>query len=313
MEQNKKVIFIGGSSYSGSTMLDMMVANSREGFSVGEVHALFRPYRAHHLHPLCGCEDPSCNFWHQISTCNENRLYKTIFSVLPEVNFIVDSSKHPLWIKQQAENLQKQNIGVYHLLIWKKPEAFAHSMLKRKRKRWHRAWKNYYRLYFSLIDDFLSIPYSALTKDPDKTLQDICKKTCLPYNEDRKNFWHKQHHTLFGNRSAKIHLSTKPQECNEHTLNINRQHQTIYHDETYYQEIPHSVINRIESDPIIQNILVSLNGKNGSSKIKKEEIRYSPLEMVITIWRWQMRRLMFRKTGKYCKIFKIHNNAAGRQ
>ena len=37
----KKVIFIGGSSYSGSTFLDMMLSSGDNGFTAGEVSALF--------------------------------------------------------------------------------------------------------------------------------------------------------------------------------------------------------------------------------------------------------------------------------
>lgn len=53
----KTAIFIGGSSYSGSTLLDMMLASGEDGFSAGEVSALFYPYRPHHINPECvnGC------------------------------------------------------------------------------------------------------------------------------------------------------------------------------------------------------------------------------------------------------------------
>ena len=58
----KKVIFIGGTSYSGSTFFDMILANDPKGFSCGEVNALFNPYRPHHTDPLCGCGDINCDF-----------------------------------------------------------------------------------------------------------------------------------------------------------------------------------------------------------------------------------------------------------
>ncbi len=45
----KKVIFITGTGRSGSTLLDMMLGNDPKGISLGEVVALFRPYRPHHL------------------------------------------------------------------------------------------------------------------------------------------------------------------------------------------------------------------------------------------------------------------------
>ena len=62
----KKVIFVGGTSFSGSTFLDMMLANGEEGFSAGEVYALFYPYRPGHINPQCCCGDPSCTIWKDI-------------------------------------------------------------------------------------------------------------------------------------------------------------------------------------------------------------------------------------------------------
>ena len=45
----RMVIFVGGTSFSGSTLVDMMLANDPAGLSCGEVYAIFYPYRRHHL------------------------------------------------------------------------------------------------------------------------------------------------------------------------------------------------------------------------------------------------------------------------
>ena len=44
----KQVIFVGSTSYSGSTFFDMTLGNDPTGFSCGEVYAFFHPFRPHH-------------------------------------------------------------------------------------------------------------------------------------------------------------------------------------------------------------------------------------------------------------------------
>ena len=300
----KKVIFIGGSSYSGSTMLDMMLANSPEGFSVGEVHALFHPFRPHHFNPECGCANTDCDFWFQVREAGEKNLYKTIFSLLPKISFIVDSSKDPWWIKKQSQILQAQGIEIRHLLIWKEPAAFAHSMLKRQRKGWMKSWKNYYQLYFSLISDYSSVAYSELVQNPDEILHKLCNQISIPYHQNQKKFWQKQHHTLFGNDSAKIHLQgetsppsptsddTSIRERNEH------KYRSIYHDISYLESLPSMVRRAIESDPDLEKIISVLK-----TDITIADIQYSTKQIVAARVRWLLKRLCGKLCGRYWWIF----------
>jgi hypothetical protein len=304
---SKKVIFIGGSSYSGSTMLDMMIANSPVGFSVGEVHALFRPFRPHHFEPECGCGNRDCDFWLQVHKSGEEQLYETIFKLLPKVSFIVDSSKDPFWIKKQTKLLQRKDIEVYNLLIWKEPASFAHSMIKRKRKGWERAWKNYHKLYFTLIDNYMLVPYSYLAQRPDQVLENLCKKCGLDYYQDKKNFWQKRHHTLFGNDSAKIHLySTNSNDFEQYrdkleSNNDNSYHRSIYHDNSYLNTLPLVVRERIKSDPVllaITRVLRDIKNKN-----KVEQIHYSSVQIFFAKTKWIIKKLTGYILGRYWYLY----------
>jgi hypothetical protein len=201
----KKVIFIGGTSYSGSTFFDMILANDSRGFSCGEVHALFHPYREHHYAPLCGCGDKNCKIWDRVKADGERNVYRTIFELNPHVNFIVDSSKDPFWVSRQIEYLQEDNIESRNLLIWKTPTEMIASCEKRGHgKHWAKKWINYHRLYFSLIDHFATCPYQSLVQDP-KALKNICDYIGISFFTEKINYWEGLHHTLFGNTSAKIH------------------------------------------------------------------------------------------------------------
>ena len=303
----KKVIFIGGSSYSGSTMLDMMMANSKEGFSVGEVHALFRPFRPHHFKPECGCGNADCDFWLRAREAGERRLYAMIFKFLPDISFIVDSSKDPWWIKTQTKYLRQNGIEVYHLLIWKEPAAFAHSMVKRKRQGWERSWKNYYRLYLSMIDDYSAVPYSELARHPDQVLQDLCAFCGLEYQPGKEKFWQKQHHTLFGNDSAKIHLhkssSNDFDRVREKLAESDNKsgHQSIYYDTAYKSSLTDNDRVAIESDFYFNAITSVLKNEVVPDRIKT--ICYSPFQLALARIRWASKAVAGRVLGRYRQIY----------
>jgi len=301
----KKVIFIGGSSYSGSTMLDMMMANNPDGFSVGEVHALFHPYRPHHFNPECGCSNPKCDFWFKVRKEGKEHLYETIFTLLPDISFIVDSSKNPWWIQKQSDLLERQGIEVYHLLIWKEPASFAHSMLKRNQKNWEKAWKNYYRLYLTLFERYISIPYSDLAQFPEQVLREVCSKCGLTYHEGMEKFWEKQHHTLFGNDSAKIHLHGDDLAIKHQSSLFQSSvqgHRTIYHDTSYLKSLSPEINQVIEADPNFNNILLLLNGARNSD-ISLETFRFPSRKVAEIKVRHQCRSLLGKLFGRFWRIF----------
>jgi hypothetical protein len=304
----KKVLFIGGSSYSGSTMLDMMMANSPDGFSVGEIQALFHPYRPHHFSPVCGCGNPECGLWKRVLASGEERLYQTIFNEFPEVSFIVDSSKNPWWIHRQTSTLEKQGIMVHHLLIYKEPAAFAHSMVKRGRKTWRRAWKNYYRLYFSLIENFFPVPYKGLAQKPSETISSICRSCGLEFHQDRERFWEKQHHTLFGNDSAKIHLYSE-KNTNYHVVSsklphqvpVDDRHQTIYYDNKVFEKLPDDVKREITADRQLLHIQSLLSGEKASKDVNA--LVYTPFQLNLKRFLNYSELLAGRILGRFFRLF----------
>ena len=202
----RKVIFIGGTAYSGSTFLDMMLSNSPKGFSCGEVHALFYPYRKHHIDYKCGCGDTSCELWRIVKQRGVKCLYQTIFEMHPEIEFIVDSSKDSLWIRDRTADLKGTGIEIKNILIWKAPDEYFSSRIKRKKiQRSERTWLNYHKIYFANVKHWRAIRYADLARSAE-VLKLLCEKLEIPYFSGKEKYWEKTHHTLFGNTSAKIHL-----------------------------------------------------------------------------------------------------------
>ena len=206
LNSNRQVIFIGGTSYSGSTLLDMILAHGRGGFSCGEVSATFHPYRRKHIHYLPHAGEAIQIRWDRLIAAGPNAFYSMIFSELPNIQRVIDSSKDPLWIAKRSAALEAQGIATRHVLIWKTPAEFYGSRKKRGRQRnWERAWINYHRHYFRHVRNFASISYKTLVTDQ-QALAILCDYLRIPYFSGKREYWRSHYQTLFGNASAKRHL-----------------------------------------------------------------------------------------------------------
>ena len=303
----KKVIFVGGTSFSGSTFLDMILANDPRGFSCGEVRALFHPWRPHHINPECGCGDVNCRIWQQVLENGEKNLYKTIFSLF-DVDFILDSSKDLFWIKKQMRYLSRQNLDVKNVLIWKTPLELACSFKKRDRlKEWKKSWINYHRAYLTLIESHMAVKYSDLTQD-EKVLIRLCEYLEIPYFPEKTNYWEKTHHTLFGNTSAKIHLysrdSEKFEKGREKLMHgsgrsdkiASDHHRSVYYDTVKDQSLIDFVKRELDSDENFRRVadVISLNGK-ADGFIHRDKIKVSSMTLnAIKLRKWLSNQLFSR-------------------
>ena len=200
----KKVIFIGGTSYSGSTMLDMILANDPRGYSLGEIVAIFRPWRRHHHEEIERIKgDP---IWGEIYRQGERELYANLFEKFPWIDFFVDSSKNPFWISSQMKYLISHGIDYENVLIYKSPQELAHSFARRgKLSRLKKSVGSYYKLYLYLIREFIAISYKQVVLD-DEPLISLCELLGIGYFAGKKEFWRKAHSTFFGNNRARIHV-----------------------------------------------------------------------------------------------------------
>lgn len=204
----KRAIFIGGTSYSGSTLLDMLLSNDINGFSCGEVHALVNPLRRYHFSPRCGCGKISCTAWSELGPGTDN-IHEKIFCRNKSICFLVDSSKTVDWLERNGRRLAERGCDVQYVLIWKTPEGFRQSRSKRgEQKGWARGWIYYHRLFLDRLTPCTTVRYSDLVNDPE-TLPQLCSALGLSYFKGKERYWEREQHTLFGNSSAKIHLHSE--------------------------------------------------------------------------------------------------------
>lgn len=263
----KKVIFIGGTAYSGSTMLDMILSYDEKGYSLGEVNALFRPYRPHHFDEINAVKKNK--MWNNILEAGEKDLFKNIFNSHPNIEFLVDSSKDPFWIADQSRRLQKnEQIEVKHILIYKTPMEIAHSYQKRNLyEKWERSWVNYYRLYFSLVGDFKTISYEDLVTNTE-ILKTTCEYLDISYFSNKQEFWNKKQTTFFGNNRTRFHTDNLDQKGEEKRGIDRDEHRKIYYKKVDDEEIIQKVETRIHQNHFIPMVLSTLtNNKIPAGKL----------------------------------------------
>jgi hypothetical protein len=300
----KKVIFVAGTSYSGSTLLDLILSNDIRGFSCGEVYALFIPYRVHHLNPECICGDPDCEIWKKLKIVGKRRLYERLFQYFKEIDFLVDSSKNYIWIKDQIELLKLKNHNFKNVLIWKNPMEFALSCLKRnKMNSWREEWLRYHKKYFAIVKEFYAVRYSDLVRDTNKTLQQLCHKLEIEHFDGKEHYWNKKHHTLFGSKTATSHLTdfntkNKKKIKNQEKRNIDNKirHRTLFYKEPKGNLLLDQITEEIKKDKEIKKIMKILENK--SEGVQTDFIIYNSSKMNLSLtyekYIMQIRSLIFR-------------------
>jgi len=228
----KKVIFIGGTSYSGSTLLDMILANSNKGYSLGEVYRIFYPCRIHHFQEIDILKNERLG--QKILTGGKKRLYENIFNYFPKIEFVVDSSKDPYWIYLQKKYLQKTDIRCSNVLIYKTIPELAHSFEKRgELSKLEKTISSYYRNYLYYVKNFQSISYRDLVEDG-TALEHLCHFLEIDYFEGKRKYWNKIHQTFFGNNRARIHTDNLKFRGEKNLKNLQKEgRKKIYYNPPY--------------------------------------------------------------------------------
>jgi len=281
-----KVIFVGGTSFSGSTAFHLMLANDPAGFACGETESLFFPQRDGHVRRLHDCRPESLGVWQQAYAAGAERVYAHLFDSQPDVEFIVDSSKNAHWIRMQNELLRQQGIDVDNLLIWKTPLEFAQSRKKRKMLAgWQKEWRNAHRVYLTLIERWCAVRYQQLAAAPDTVLPATCTKLEIPYFADKADFWQKESHHLGGNYSARVHLH-QDNEAERYSSQWIADDRMQHHQQVYYKAVEDraladKVAAAVNDDPmfgVIEAALVNNDIVTASDFVPVPQLHISAVE-----------------------------------
>jgi hypothetical protein len=180
-------------------MLDLMLGNSPDAFSCGELGCFYRPVKSHHFSPNCVCATNPCPIWSRLVDVSPKRAHATLARELG-VRFVIDSTKELSWLVDTYGWARRAGLSIRTVLIWKDPVDLAFSYWKRGHSLgfWRSYFVNYHTRLLSLGIPFVSTNYGQLVSTPGPTLERICGSVGMDYLPGRERFWEKPQHELVG-------------------------------------------------------------------------------------------------------------------
>jgi hypothetical protein len=211
----KTVIFVGGTARCGSTLIDLILGNDPRGFSLGEVYAVFHPWRTHHFDVKCACGVYPCRIWEEVRTLHERDLYARLFERL-DLDFIVDSSKRLTWIIDQNMRLRRAaDTRCHNVFFYKDPTLSYHSWWKRGLRDIGEV-ADKYRYYTNAMRaglPMVTVNFDWFVAEGEAALKLLCNRLNIPWFEGKMRFWQKEHHHAFGSFGPRRQLFDKEHAC----------------------------------------------------------------------------------------------------
>jgi Sulfotransferase family len=234
-----KVIFIAGTSHSGSTLLDLMLNAHPDIVSVGEVENLHQQVAFKRARQKtfrrCSCGAPSlweCEFWSRVNEetlrtaskslaeldvrdyrgSNWNHAPNTVlFEAISEAsrkNFVVDSSKSP---RRLAYLLQHSGLEVHPVHLIRNPQGQICSVAK-KHGGFLKHIVRYELVHQQIRRQLASVPHSVvryedLVLDPERTLGGVLEPLGLIYHPRQLSWAEQVKHNVAGNRMRRQQTS----------------------------------------------------------------------------------------------------------
>jgi hypothetical protein len=212
------LINICGPSYSGTTMLELMLANAPDAFCCGEVAFWFRPLRTNHLILKCDCGADPCEIWERFKQLPEREFHTAVFNTLG-VKYVTDSSKDLSWVVDANRWALESGHEVVNLVLRKSPEAFLYSYWKRRPKRPFHIMLWWYRRYYARLSQlglpYATVNYHRLSASPAEQLESASRVAGVEYHSGQEQFWKKTHHLLFGNLGTRQQIGRSDAEIRE--------------------------------------------------------------------------------------------------
>ena len=226
-----RVIYIAGTSHSGSTLLDLMLNAHPEIFAGGEVLKLNRQLQVKNTrkgtYAPCACGAPSlwqCAFWSRVDERTRATVGRSlidldmldhserdaaraanavVFKAMSEISgktFVVDSSKLP---KRLSYLMRLEELEIYPIHLIRDPRAQIHSV-RRKHGGLLKHIFRYELIHAQIRRTLKSVPHSVvryedLVQDPEATLRSVLQPLGLNFDPRQLAWAEAEKHEVAGN------------------------------------------------------------------------------------------------------------------
>ena len=226
-----RVIYIAGTSHSGSTLVDLMLNAHPAIFASGEVLKLNRQLKIKDArrgtHAPCSCGAPSlweCRFWSAVDRRTRETSGKSlvdldmldyreldaasapnavVFKAIAEVSgksFVVDSSKLP---GRLSYLMRLKDLDVYPVHLVREPKVQINSVV-RKHGGFLKHIFRYELIHEQIRRALKSVPHSVvhyedLVRDPKSALQSILQPLGLDFDPRQLDWAEAEKHEVAGN------------------------------------------------------------------------------------------------------------------
>jgi Sulfotransferase family len=226
-----RLIYIAGTSHSGSTLLDLMLNAHPEIFSAGEVLKLNRQLGLKNAqkqtYAPCSCGAPSlwqCALWSGVDQRTRETAGKSladldmqdygeldgtrapndvVFNAIADVsgkNFVVDSSKLP---KRLSALMRLKELDIYPVHLIRDPKGQINSVA-RKHGGFLKHIFRYELIHEQIRRALKSVPHSVvryedLVRDPEPTLRSVSEPLGLEFDPRQLAWAEAERHEVAGN------------------------------------------------------------------------------------------------------------------
>ncbi|MGB0651648.1 MAG: hypothetical protein ACPGQL_00470 [Thermoplasmatota archaeon] len=194
-----RLVNVFGTGRSGTTVLDLMLGNAPDAFSVGEAYSWFRPNHQRHLELECCCDQRPCPVWAELSRLPARHFHRDALAATGTTT-IVDSSKQLSWLLDANRWAAKDGLAVANVAIWKDPVDLAYSFWKRDRHPdwFRRTFIDHYGRFFAMGLPNVAVRHQELMDEPAGLMERLCGHLGMDWEPGRDAFWEKDHHIIGG-------------------------------------------------------------------------------------------------------------------
>lgn len=216
MKNKKRVVFVAGGNHTGSTLVGCVLgANEKsafEHFHVGEAHAFFKHDNARFGDPRRAAQMGDGAVWHKIShTVGYKKAYSEIFSKIPSMRTLIDSSKTASNLKSQLLELPKNRYEFQCVLTFKSfDKMWLSGKVRNKPRNAIRDWILDYEKILRLLRDH-NVPFTVVKVTdfigaPSEQTKLLCKFCSIPYFPKKEEYWKWPFAHLYGAGTQRKHF-----------------------------------------------------------------------------------------------------------